>query len=294
VIILAAALGACGNAPVQPRQTGPSAAALPAENPDLLLARSLKAWAADKDAVRALRLASQAAGASQRADAAWLHLRLCDETPECDAAPLEAGLRKLTPENGVVWLSVLKRAQRAKDGRTEAQVLAAMSQARDFNVYWNSLLSRLATAAAPPVSAQENAPLTRTLGETSQWLSALMLPAFSPLTSSCSTERMRDPARRALCERIDQALERSDSFGAEGVGLGIAQRLAAPGSAAAAAVAERIDAAAYQNQAAAAVAAAQVEREKFSAEMIELMKQLPREQDVSLAILRWAGQPLTP
>jgi hypothetical protein len=132
------------------------------------------------------------------------------------------------------------------------------------------------------------------LNETSGWLSALMLPAFRPLASSCSTERMRDPARRSLCERIGQALERSDSYSAGGAGLGIAQRLAAPGSAAAAAVAERIETAAYQSQAAAAVAAAQVEREKFATEVIELMKQLPREQDVALAILRWAGEPLTP
>jgi hypothetical protein len=28
--------------------------------------------------------------------------------------------------------------------------------------------------------------------------------------------------------------------------------------------------------------------------MIELMKKLPREQDVYVAILRWAGEPLLP
>jgi hypothetical protein len=38
----------------------------------------------------------------------------------------------------------------------------------------------------------------------------------------------------------------------------------------------------------------QVEREKLSAELIELMKKLRREQEVSLAVLRWAGLPLTP
>jgi hypothetical protein len=37
-----------------------------------------------------------------------------------------------------------------------------------------------------------------------------------------------------------------------------------------------------------------VERDKFSGQMIELMKKLPREQDVAVAILRWAGEPLLP
>jgi hypothetical protein len=42
------------------------------------------------------------------------------------------------------------------------------------------------------------------------------------------------------------------------------------------------------------VVAAQVEKDKFAEQMIKLMEQLKKEQDVSRAILRWAGQPLTP
>ena len=57
---------------------------------------------------------------------------------------------------------------------------------------------------------------------------------------------------------------------------------------------ERVATLSYRSQAAGAVVRSQVERDKFSAQMIELMKKLPREQDVSLAILRWAGQPLLP
>jgi hypothetical protein len=37
-----------------------------------------------------------------------------------------------------------------------------------------------------------------------------------------------------------------------------------------------------------------VEKDKFSDQMLKLMSQLRREQDVSKAILRWAGRPLTP
>ena len=57
---------------------------------------------------------------------------------------------------------------------------------------------------------------------------------------------------------------------------------------------ERVATLSYRSQQSGAIVREQVERDKFSAQMIELMKKLPREQDVSLAILRWAGQPLLP
>jgi hypothetical protein len=38
----------------------------------------------------------------------------------------------------------------------------------------------------------------------------------------------------------------------------------------------------------------QEDRAALSNELIELMRSLPREQDVFLAVLRWARQPTTP
>ena len=70
--------------------------------------------------------------------------------------------------------------------------------------------------------------------------------------------------------------------------------VATPGSPAAVVLEERAATLSYRNQAAGAIVRSQVERDKFSAQFIELMKKLPREQDVSVAILRWAGQPLLP
>ena len=297
LLVSALAFGAFGGcaSPATTRETPASANT----DADPLLASALRAWAFDRNSVQALQLARQAtAAASKRADAAWLYVRLCDATSGCDAAPLEARLKKLAPDNGAVWLSVLKRAQTQKDAQAEAQILTAMGRAERFDWYWTTLVQRIATAAhasGPPRSDdQANTPLTGALTDTVAWLSSLMLPSLAPLTAACSAERVRNPVRRVTCERIAQILQRGDSYAAEGLGLGIAQRLAVPGSEEARRSEQRIETLAYQNQTAAAVMAGQIEREKFSAELIELMKKLPREQDVSLAILRWAGEPLTP
>ena len=294
VVATAAVLGGCASSP-PPRVEHEASAA----DPDHLLALALRAWAVDKDSPHALSLAERAAAAAPaRPDVAWLHLRLCAQTPACQPQSLEARLKKLAPENAAVWLSVLSRAQAGKDLQVEQQVLTAMSRSQAFNLYWTPLVWRIATALnrdPPPRNDKDAAaPLTSALNETAGWLSAIVTPSFRPLTAACSVEKAREAARRTLCLDIAKVLQRSDTYIAEGLGLGIAQRLATPGSTQAAQIEERIEVIGYQNQAAGAVMTAQVEREKFSAEVVELLKKLPREQDVSLAILRWAQQPLTP
>lgn len=293
LIATAATLIACASSPAP---QAPRPADAPGDA-DRLLAAALRVWAVEKKPTEALSLAQRAASvAPQRPDVAWLHLQFCERVARCQTEPLESRLKKLAPDNAVVWLSALKRAQADKDA--QAQILAAMERAQRFTSYWTTLASCLTTAlhASTPsrTDPQASAPLTAALTETTQWLSALTLSSFSPMSAACSAERVRDPARRSACERIAQLLQRADSYAAEGLGLGIAQRLAAPGSEAAKDVERRVEALAYLNRTAAAVVEAQIERDKFSAEMLDLMKALPREQDVSLAILRWAGQPLTP
>ncbi|HEX2494293.1 MAG TPA: hypothetical protein VHK24_10995 [Steroidobacter sp.] len=294
VVAVAGLMTGCASSPERAARDN-----APAADPDALLAAALRSWSVENNPEQALRLAAQAtAAAPTRAEAVLFHLRLCAETPRCETQPLEVLLKKLAPDNGVVWLSALKRAQTTADEQGEAQILAAMSRAREFNVYWTTLVQRLTTAThnAPPprTGEQVSAPLATALNEVVARLSALTVPAFSPIPAACTRESAREPERRAVCERIAQALERGDTYIAEGLGLGLAQQFAAPGSASANEIEQRIDALGYRNRTAGAIVAAQVERDKFSAELLELMKKVPREQDVYLAILRWAGQPLTP
>jgi hypothetical protein len=301
-VLLAATLllSACaGNAPQGRTSTSPAATRTLSGNADDLAGDALQALA-ESDGQNALAAIARANLIAQnRPDLAWLHVRICAMTPSCEAEPVEARLRKLAPDNGVVWLGQLARAQARQDKRVQEQILEAMSHAQRFDLYWTTLVWRLSvarSAKAPPAGTPGAAPtpLTEALDRTTEWLSAAVVPAFKPLTALCENTRTQEPAMRTRCDGIAQAMQRSDTTLVEGLGLGMAQHIATPASPAAMVLEERAATLSYRAQAAGAVVRSQVERDKFSAQLIELMKKLPREQDVWAAILRWAGQPLLP
>lgn len=255
---------------------------------------ALRAAFVARDWSRASQLAASAtAREPARADLAWLQLQLCVATPNCDRAPLEARFRKLAPENAAVWLAPLQRAQAQKDVQVETRILEQMSRSGQFNLYWTTLMHRLASAAVALPAQQSAVPLTDALSEAAARLSAV-LPAFASLTRACNAETVRDPVRRGACERIAQLLEHSDTIIAEAVGLGVAERITPPASSAAVDVKQRVALLNHRRETAEPIMNAQVEREKFSAEMLQLLQALPREQDVYAAVLRWAGEPLQP
>ena len=288
--------------PVRLRNAEPRASAATrtlSGNADELAGDALRELA-ESDAQTALAAIARANLVAQnRPDLAWLHVRICALTPGCEAEPIEARFRKLAPDNGVVWLGPLARAQSRRDKQVEAQILEAMSHAQRFDLYWTTLVWRLSAARSAKAPAAGTpgaspAPLTEALDRTTEALSAAVVPAFKPLSTACETARSQDPTERARCDRIAQAMQSSDTTLVEGFGIGMAQHLATPASPEAIVLDERAATLSYRNQAAGAVVRSQVERDKFSAQLIELMKKLPREQDVAVAILRWAGEPLLP
>jgi hypothetical protein len=301
-ILLAAllALTACaGQSPQRGTASSTASARTPTGNPDELAGEALQALADGNGQGALAAIARANVLAPNRPELAWLHARICTVSAGCESEPLEARLRKLAPDNAVVWLGPLARAQGRHDRRVEDQVLEAMSRAQRFDLYWTGLVWRLSTASSartPPPSDPKAPvlPLTQALDRMTEALSSAVTPAFKPLNAACALDRTQDPATRTRCERIAEAMQRSDTTLVEAIGLGIGQRLATPGSPTATVLEERGATLSYRSQAAGAVVRSQVEREKFSAQMIELMKKLPREQDVSVAILRWAGEPLLP
>lgn len=292
-------LSACAGSPTQKATTVAPAGG--GSNADEMAANALLLWGGGgANASQALAQMQQAAqSAPQRPELVWLYLRLCVEVRGCEPQPIEAQLRKLDPSSGAVWLGPLARAQASRDASTEEQILEVMSKANHFNVYWTTLISQLtpplsrspaATSVAQPVPT----PLTNALNATVGWLSSLATSAFKSVTAACDEKHVRDPGTRVRCEQIAQALQKSDTTLAEGMGLGIAQRLAIPNSANSLQLTQKVAILRHQNQASGSVVASQVEKEKFSEQMLKLMAQLKKEQEVARAILRWAGQPLTP
>ncbi len=293
------ALTACASQSPQRGTASGTSARAPTGNPDELAGDALQALS-DGDSQAALAAIARAnLVAPNRPDLAWLHARICMMSAGCESEPLEARFRKLAPDNGIVWLGPLARAQSRHDKRVEDQVLEAMSRAQRFDLYWTGLVWRLSTARSartpPPSNPKEPAqPLTRALDQTTDALASAVTPAFKPLNAACALDRTQDPVTRTRCERVAQAMQGSDTTLVEAIGLGIGQRLATPASPTASVLEERGATLSYRSQAAGAVVRSQVERERFSTQLIELMKKLPREQDVSVAILRWAGEPLLP
>jgi hypothetical protein len=291
--------GCASQDPQRGTRTPTASTQVPSGNPDELAGDALQALAGGSGKLALAAIARANVLAPKRADLAWLHARICMLSPGCEPEPVETRFRKLAPDNGVVWLGPLARAQSRSDKRVEDQILEAMSHAQQFDLYWTGLVWRIATARneRAPAAGTPNAPphpLTKALDDTTEALSSAIVPAFRPLNTSCGLERTQDPATRTRCERIAQAMQHSDTTLVEGIGIGIAQRLARPASPEALVLEERGATLSYRSQAAGALVRSQVERDKFSAQMIELMKKLPREQDVSVAILRWAGEPLLP
>ncbi|MGH8187697.1 MAG: hypothetical protein ACREUC_14140 [Steroidobacteraceae bacterium] len=284
-------LAACATQSPQTSRQNPAPAL---RDPDQLAALALRSWRIDGNTEQALTSIARATEqAPDRQDLMWLHMRLCNEARSCEPEPIEARFRKADPQNGAAWLGVLGRAQARRDGRAEDQILEAMSRAENFDVRWTSLLWRLTEAIRSAMGSGER-PVTTALDRATELLSAVAVPAFAPLSAACSPQSTRDSNRAIRCERIAQALRNSDTTLAEGIGLGIAQRVAAPNSAVASTLEDRVTTLTYRSQVAGSVIRSQVEREKFSVEMLELLKKLRREQDVSVAILRWAGEPLNP
>jgi len=233
-----------------------------------------------------------------RKELVWLAARLCVDVPRCEPEIYEARLRKLDPGNGVVWMGPLARARARNDSAAETQILEALSREQRFDVYWNTLLAHgalaLSAEAQKPSPTMLNGPLTNAINDVSTWLAAVAIPSFSAVATACGRDKTIDARIAERCRNIGKVLQQGDTYAAEAVGLGISQRAVMEDSPQMVALAEHTEIVSYQHQTAREIVAQQVEREKMSAQLIELMKKLRREQDVSLAVLRWAGVPLRP
>jgi hypothetical protein len=265
---------------------------------DQLLASALIAVEVKRDPAQALIYAGRAAErAPQRFDVAWMHATVCQRTPNCDASKLEARLNKLDPHNAAVWMGALGRARAQRDAAAEQQILEIMARAQSFDMYWNVLTWRIVSSIAannPTATKPPAEPLQHAFDDVSGWLADFVTSLFQPLVAACSIDRAEDAQVRSRCLRIATVLERGDTFIAEGVGLGIEQRLIDPDSPAGTVISQRIRISRYQRETGSELMAAQVEREKFSRELLDLLKSLKREQDVFLAVIRWAGRPVIP
>jgi hypothetical protein len=284
-LALTSALVGCASSPPQHK---PAKSAQPERNSDAFAAEALSTYQLQRDGARTLNLMAAAVQqAPARSDIAYLQVALCRLIDGCGPEPFEARLRKMDAGNAIVWIRALANAQRQHDTAVEAQVLDAIARSERFDVYWNSLTSSITMARTPGPVGLETA-----LNETVGWLGETIVPAVQPLTIACSRSRTADTAWNQRCRRVAQVLMNSDTYIVESVGIALAKQVTAD-SVELSKLDDRARSSRYLWRTSAEIIGSQVERDKFAAEHLQLMRKLRREQDVHSAITRWAGRPTT-
>jgi hypothetical protein len=284
---LAAGLVACGGSPTQPDTSQPAQAKTVAI--DAVAAEALAAFELQRDGARAWSLISAATKrAPDRADLAYLQATLCQHIEGCQPEAYEARLRKLDPGNAAVWMRSLAAAQRRREPAVEGQILDAIGRAERFDVYWNALTAgisgaRIANGAHPNAS----------LSETINWLGATIVPPLQPLTLACTRARTSEQQWADRCRRVARVLMNGDTYLVESLGTSLAQQVV-PETSEQTKLNERARTSRYRWRTYAEITNSQIERDKFAVELTELMRKLRREQDVHLAVVRWAGRAVTP
>jgi len=286
ILTLALAMGAvaCSSSPEKP-VTAPKASS----SADAQAAEALAVFELQRDGARAWSLISGATSqAPNRADLAYLQASLCQLMEGCQPEPYEARVRKLDPGNGAIWMRALAEAQRQKETTVEAQILDAIGHAQRFDVYWNPLVASITFARIAKGSGANAA-----LSETIDWLGSTIVPQFQPLTLACSRTRTTEQPWAERCRRAARVLMNSDTYIAESIGTVLAQQVAMQPTEQTQ-LKERARTSRYLWRTYAELTNSQVERDKFSLQLLELMRKLRREQDVQLAVVRWARRPVTP
>jgi hypothetical protein len=285
-LVSALALAGCGGTQQKP---GATPAAGTNASVDAIASEALAVFHLQSDGARAWTLISEATKrAPERPDLAYLQTRLCELLEGCQPEPYEARVRKLDADNGVIWMRSLAAAQRRRETAVEAQLVDAIGRSRHVDVYWNALAASIAGARIANRTRPDTA-----LSETISWMGEAIVPSMQPLTIACSRSRTTDQQWADRCRRAARALTNGDTYLIESVGTKLAQQVAGE-TTEQIQLGERERTSRYLWRTYAALSNSQIERDKYATELIELMRKLRREQDVHLAVTRWAGRPVTP
>jgi hypothetical protein len=234
----------------------------------------------------------------QDASIGWLHLQLCSGTPNCDIRDVATVMRWVDADNGAAWLQTLAAAQRDRDQTEVDRILADMAHGARFDLYWNRLVVLMVDALSAArgelpggFAGSDTARLTTVTGIAS----GEVIPAFAPLVEACR-ESNAVPERHELCLRLSKTMQRGDTIVTQLAGFSIERHLLPPDSKEARAISERKHVLEWR----------QTEAAKFDTPLLPWLKNarartrlahmraMPREEDVSIAILREHKMALEP
>jgi hypothetical protein len=128
--------------------------------------------------------------APDRRDLAWLAVRLCVSSSDCDDAVPEKHLRAVDPGNGIGSIGALTRAQRKNDAAAIDAALTAIGSSERFFVYFDPLV---ATTAPELVEARLHVSSTVAAGAGRPAPSGRRAEPVSPSGSSAPSGRAAEP-----------------------------------------------------------------------------------------------------
>jgi hypothetical protein len=246
-----------------------------------------------------LELAARAGElAPQNASIGWLHLQLCSGTPACDIRDVATVMRWVDAENGAAWLQTLATAERDKDPTEVDRILSDMAQGTRFDFYWNRIVVLMVDALDAArdrlpggFAASDSARLTTVSGIAS----AEVIPPLTALVEACR-ESSAAAERREFCLKLSKTMQRGDTIAAQLVGFSIERHLLTSDSKEARAIAERRRVLEWRVAAAAKFDDPLLPWTKSARARarLALMRALPREEDVCIAILRQHKMALEP
>jgi hypothetical protein len=236
--------------------------------------------------------------APDRRDLAWLAVRLCDTSAECESAGPERHLREVDPANAAGHLGELSRARRRNDAAGVDAALVGIGHAERLAVYFNPLVvlttAQSATARHVGVgepTAQENADAqTQMVGI----VAATTLAPLEPISQSCKGIALAIEGRLDKCRRAAAVLARGDTFITEGLGLSLQARLWPEDSAEGRAISAKRRVFQYRLEQYNRLAVVTSNRVDPLAASLELRRSHEREQDSALEYLRTMGVPTEP
>ena len=238
----------------------------------------------------ALELAVSAAElAPQNPAIGWLHLQICVESPYCDFRDSATVLRWVDADNGASWLPVLAAARKDRDFTEVDRVLVDMAEAPRFDLYWNRLVVMMTDAlkrAHPTLPKKFAATDAERLELVSETLSEL-IPPFSSILDACRGSTPAS-ARHDACLALSHNMQQGDTVVAQIAGFGLERRMLPPDSKEAEKLLERRKLLEWRAGAAAHLDAAALPwlTNSGAHRRLTLMRSLPREEDVCIALLK--------
>jgi hypothetical protein len=236
--------------------------------------------------------------APDRRDLAWLAVRLCASSSDCNDAVPEKHLHDIDPTNGMGFMGALVRAQRKNDISGIDAALTAFGNSEKFYVYFDPLIAATTpelAAARHPGGTPSSKEITRATMDMAGTIAASVLPPTQSFHYSCKGLALEQVAGRLdLCRRAAKAISHADTFLVEGLGLSYQQQLWPLDSPEGRATTAQRRVFQYRMEEYNHIDISSSKVEEYPTDAVEAFRTHEREQDVALFYFAKVGTPKDP